>query len=165
MRSNKRKPLAKFRIYTWRSVLFYHVYIWKTLKDLRAEYDSNKNNKESSNGVEGFCRQVSRYKVIGNTHKITPKVGEIHLAVKYLTTDRITHECTHAAIKVLNRLSIDFNCLSYGNQKNEILIEKPSLNGEEFLCYIVGSFSKQIVNRIYKLKFLVESTSYKAGNR
>src|SRR5690349_3180317 len=102
----KNQPIAKFRIYGWKSSLYFRVYIWSYLKDIRKEYDRNRNNKESSRGVMAFTRPISRYRVYEDkTHRITPLVGEIHLHVKNLKTGVITHESVHAAIALLRRLN------------------------------------------------------------
>lgn len=155
----KTKPIIMFRIYGWKSSLYFRVYIWKHLKDVRREYNKNKNNKETSNGVMAFVRPISRYRIYENDkHKITPLVGEIHLQLKNLKTGVITHESVHAAIALLKRLSFKFVKI------DEIEYSK-HINAEELFCYTVDCFARQIVDKIYKLNILTESSLNSSLNK
>jgi len=157
MSRKKRVPLAKFRVHGWRSTLFFRVYIWKTLKEVREAYDKG-GNKFSSRGCLAFVRTTPRYKINSNkTYKIKPIVGEIHFCAKALGTEVITHESTHAAVRLLERLKLDFAKLD-GSHTDD------GLEAEEILAHVVGHFAKQIVLKIYELKFLVEAKNGHKNN-
>lgn len=155
---NKNKPLYKFRIYGWRSRLYIDVYIWKFYKDIYKQW-----YKKKENGFHGYCRAfvrtIRRYKVYEDeTYRIKPIVGEMHLCIKSLGMEVITHESVHAATRLLDRLKFNYKLLALEDEK--VTLEQ-RISSEEILSYCVGHFAKQIVDKIYKLKILVEATKNK----
>ena len=154
MKNKKIAPIVKFRIYAWKSkTLYFHVYIWPRLKDIRNKYD--KYNDGGSYSLMAFVHPVVKVKYKDKTktkYRTKPICGEIHLCVKELGMEIITHESTHATMTLLRRLKFDFSKLDINNSGNKYM------NNEELVAYCVGHFAKQIVYRIYKFGILKEPT-------
>jgi len=151
----KSKPIIKFRIYAWKSSLYFNVYIWKYKKEMLAQW--NRDDQSIGRGCAAFTHPFtiinfpSKKKDPKQRRRMLPICGEIHLCYSDLGTEVITHESSHAAMAILRRKHFWFDKIS--NDENDNYMQY-----EEELCYTVGYFARQIVDKLYKLKILLSPT-------
>lgn len=140
-------PVARFRVYAWRSSLYYVVNVWATKKDLHA-------NRRAMDLPRVDCAaHVAAYDVIRYYGKGDPRrprkrpiLGEINLWKRRLGAGVLSHECFHATMSLLRRIKYDFRSL-----------ERESVNGEELeeiAAMIQGEFVRNITIRLYALKLM-----------
>jgi hypothetical protein len=139
------EPLAKFRVYPEYRSLYYTVFIWRNLHDLRT---FNPGNSDTL----GLCRThlVVRFQK-NQPDRTLPSLGQVHLSKNHLRIGIISHEFTHAAIGWASRTRIvpDFTPIRDG----EFLLHGAK-SPEERFCYVLGNMVKDCVRKLYHLKIL-----------
>ena len=122
--------------------------VWRALAELRkAGTGLNIKQMGHTTAFVQSYRQITIFPASeGGGERKQPILGEIHFAKKYVATEVITHESTHAAL--------------YWAQQLRILkgIKAEPSNGsaspeEELLCYATGRLAKQISERLWKAGF------------
>lgn len=111
---------------------YFRVYVWPTLKTMRA-----------------YVRTFGETTLVNRGHAFTldwtvhhrgqvPRglLGEMHFARRYLSEDFISHEALHAALIFARWKGIDVPGVFTGND--------PKSRAEERLCYALGSLTAQV---------------------
>lgn len=138
------EPLAKFRVYGWKSSLYFLVHVWPTKKAMLA------NRKKE--GLRGSCDahvmvlDHIRY-IPGRPRRLRPIVGEMHFFKGKLGTEVITHESFHATVGLLRRLRFQFSTLDQDS-------DGKMLGEEELAAYTIGHLARSIVTRLYDFKLI-----------
>lgn len=141
---NKIKPLAKFRIYIWKSSLYYDVFVWKYKKEMLTQ---GEHIGLRGNNYGAFCSSFRIKKMISGIFRKTRQLGELHFHNKQLGMEVLTHESTHAILNALHEMEFDFSKLREDN-KSELVTDR-----EETLCFLVGRFARMIADKLYELGF------------
>lgn len=152
-------PLTTFRVSCENKSLYYKVVVWKTLKDFRR---ANPHNPRTlglcrSYRTLGLCRSYRVLRVVAKgsrkRDRYKPILGEIHFAVKYLTTGIVAHEAAHAMIGWASEVG----CIPLFENAQEREAATKSRNGfltlddpEERCCFVLGNMVRQIVFQLYK---------------
>lgn len=100
-----------------------------------------RNNIEAESNCVGLVQPIDKvkYSKRGTKVKRSPKVGNILLILEHLDTNIVSHEALHASTSFL-RMKDRLELCDEGIDDNE-----------ECLAYTVGSLTKQIYNKIFKL--------------
>lgn len=149
-------PVKSFRIYPERSSgLYFKVSIFRTLEDLR-RYGREAFHSPAGRAL-GWCGGYS-IRVLSGKGWTRPIVGEILLAARHLRTGIISHECTHAAFRYADRrgFSVQFASIR-GYQYHDHPTGRTVSGSEERFCLVQGELTRQIVNGLFKYRFLRES--------
>ena len=132
-------PVADFKVFPFRTKLFFRVKIFKTLGELR-KYAAAVLGQSENRQHDTAALVYATYE-FSETEQLKPLLGEILFCQKYLDWDTITHELGHATLRLAERKGWA-----------EKLWERDE-NGaagphEEELCYALGRMAGQIQRRI-----------------
>jgi hypothetical protein len=118
-----------------------YAYVEVRIARTRAEMhkDMRYQTYEPTPCTEGRCSGVSVYAVPkgGKPARLTGKFALMWMNLEDLLkrpAEMIAHECTHAAMRHITNKRVDLN----------------DMGGEEALCYVVGSLTQQINDRLHK---------------
>jgi hypothetical protein len=122
-------PLHSFRVYPRKGSRYFMVNIWRTKKDLLKHFGYGHGR------CEGFCRSGWKYK----NGRLSPFMGEVNLYPGALGVGVLSHEFTHAALRLAMR------------DGWRIDVHNMNMAQEESLCYAVGNMTAQCVRKLYAL--------------
>lgn len=145
----KPQPITTFRASCEGKSLYYKVFVWRTVGDLRRAVEDRT--------ALGMCRSFRVLRVAakgsGMRDYMKPILGEIHLAATRLTTGIVTHECCHAMMS----WAAERKCIPLFTTAMEREAATKSRNGalsrndpEERCCFVLGNLVRQIVLTLYK---------------
>lgn len=142
MNAETLKPLARFRVYGWKSSLYFLVFVWPTREAMLA-YE-RRTNKYVQDDHDAHVQPIDRVRVYKDRpSRLMPYLGEIHLHKAKLGAGLISHECFHATTALLRRKRFDFSHL------NESTF---SMEREEQAAHTQGEFARQITVQLIKRK-------------
>lgn len=145
------KPLARFRVYAWKSSLYFMVHIWATKRDMLDNRVRLGLPRLRDCDAHVFSYDVFRESK-GKRWRKLPIVGEIHFYKSRLGTEAITHESFHATASLLRRLKFDFTDLN--NEGLTATMRSKSMDKEEVVAHIQGRLARAIVTKLYDLKLI-----------
>lgn len=151
MSKKKVKPLARFRVYAWKSSLYFMVYVWRTKKHML-----DNRVKLGLPRLRDCDAHVLSYDVFrcrkGQRDRKLPIVGEIHFYKSCLGTEAITHESFHATASLLRRLKFDFTGLN--NEGLSSTMRGNVMDKEEVVAEVQGKLAREIVTKLYDLNMI-----------
>jgi hypothetical protein len=128
-----------FRIYPeeWNNKFYYYakVQLFDTREEMSksiSEYMGSENNGETQGQSSGHAHY-------GKNGRMTGWFATMWFNVEDLRnnpSEIISHECLHTAMRHIRNKNVDLSDMA----------------GEEALAYCTGSMTRQVVNRLYKLK-------------
>lgn len=138
------RPLAKFRVRPNNKALYYVVYVWNTLADLR------KANPGNSHAL-ALCKSWHHIYVRKRNARLSCNCGEVHFCKFHLRIGIITHEFCHAVIGWAARVSCipDFTAIQ----------DRPSgyfrrYDPDERFCHAHSEMVRQCVSELYLRKLI-----------
>jgi hypothetical protein len=147
----KLKPIARFRVYAWKSSLYFMVHIWRTKKDMLDNRVSLGLPRLRDCDAHVFSYDVFRCRK-GQRDRKLPIVGDIHFYKSCLGTEAITHESFHATASLLRRLKFDFTGLN--NEGVASTMRNKLIDKEEVVAKVQGKLAREIVTKLYNLKLI-----------
>jgi hypothetical protein len=153
MKRIKAEPIARFRVYAWKSVLYFLVIVWQHKKDMLDYRVSMGLPRLRDCEAHTISYGVTRISPDGRRRK-RPIVGEIHFHKARLGTEAITHEALHATASLLRRLNFDFADLNKEGIEGTLSGGSRVMNKEEIVAGINGKMARAIVEGLYERKLL-----------
>jgi len=130
----REKPLTRFRVYAPASVLFFHVYVWRTQAELIRSRE-RRGLKRTQCSAYTYTYKLTDKK----TRRVLPIIGEIHLWRAKLFADvaveAISHEAFHAALALHRRFKGNFTRWEDWNTDD---------TSEELVVWIAGLLAKYV---------------------
>jgi hypothetical protein len=143
------KPLRKFRIYIWKTKLYYLVHIWET-KEQMYQYLKSKDNHDYE--CEAIVRTKELVDVYANGRKqLRPSLGEMHFHKNRLELEILTHETVHAVFGYCRRIWCEFSVLNRSNRKEGNVTDL-----EEGIAYVQGQFNHTLFTKLRKFNLINE---------
>lgn len=150
-RKRKLKPIARFRVYAWKSSLYFMVHVWRTKKEMLDNRVALGLPRLRDCDAHVFSYDAFSVQK-GRRDRKLPIVGEIHFYKSCLGTEAITHESFHATASLLRRLKFDFSGLN--NEGLTATMRSKSMDKEEVVAEVQGRLARAIVTKLYDLKML-----------
>lgn len=137
------KPVLKFKVYVrlkhGPKTPFFWCSVWRTLPQMRAHLTQL--TEEIPPGFKKRSQETAYAACYSWKHtigaKLQPEMGVLCFAMAYTGSASISHECAHAAFRLMERLE--------GAQRKRRFTE---FYREELFCSVVGEMSKQVVRRL-----------------
>jgi hypothetical protein len=143
------EPIAQFKIYPNNKALFYWVFVWRTIADLRRAIGPGHSH------TLGLCRSSRTIRIYGigdkRKDRMTPCIGEIHFCKKWLRSGIIAHELTHALFGWMaeRRLTV---ATAHPLDRSGGKLKRNS--SEEIACHAMGEMYRQVCVELTKSKLI-----------
>ena len=123
-------PLHRFRAYPEGRSLYFNVYLWATLGEMRAYVRAVWDVR----GKHAWAWTITDDAFCPHSGRKLPIVGEIHFARRYCLPEIVSHEVGHAAIAWAQRLGVP-------------IVDGPEedCGHEERFCYATGRLNRRII--------------------
>jgi len=130
--------------------LYFMVTVWDSKKKMYEFYDSIEERFKECDSIDknkyehNFVGMSFPYRLyIKKTMKMRQEIGQILLCKGNLSSEILSHECTHAALHYIRVLKEEY-------KENNIYDNPLEIEYEEVLCYVQGDMTQQLVNKLYK---------------
>lgn len=123
-------PLHKFRVYPEGRRLYFEVFLWATLREMRGYVRDVWEIRDRG----AWAWTISDDAHCTETGRRLPRLGEIHFAQKYCPPEIISHEVGHAAI-------------AWAIRRGVSIVDDPEndMGHEERFCYASGRMNQRII--------------------
>lgn len=128
------KPLRTFRVYPEGNRLYFDVYLWRTLGEMRRYV---REVWEVSGRAAWAWTIIPEPAHCPKSGKRLPIVGEIHLARRYCQLEIVAHEVGHAAIAWAQRRGVQI-----------VDDDGEASHHEERFCYATGRMNQRILDTL-----------------
>lgn len=137
MKTDHNRPLKVFRAYAeeWRGRRYYYVQVRVAPTRKAMHRDMRSMCHKPTADTEGQCSGISHY---GRNGRLTGRFALMWLNsedVRRRPAEIVSHECVHAAMRLIINKRVDLSQMA----------------GEEALCYVAGSLTQQISDKLHKL--------------
>jgi hypothetical protein len=138
-------PVLAFRAYpNGKSGLYFWVRIFRTRGEMHAYLRAHKIAAEDN--LAGICcgwTKVRRRN--GKTIYVSPEMGMICLCMERMGVAVVSHECTHAMFRYIDRKRIDLRKYTQTERENHM-----ASRGEERACLALDELCHQIYDQFYR---------------
>ncbi len=142
--------VAYFRVFPEStSRLHYRVRVFTSERALRAYLRSGDLSRSLGRYGRALCSSWQRVRLTAKGERLLPDMGEILLTTRWLGTEVLAHECTHAAVHWAQRIGLQ-------PMSDETVVRRRKLASpeEERFCTGLGRMVRQLVSGLYARKLV-----------